>query len=124
MQPLNSRNRCWWIMCAFIPIHSAQRIATQRKSVVANNPHSGLMEIENEPKNFGFLFHIYIDVVNNRIFSVISESICRYSLSRQPLSKRPTENTGEGVVRLFRSGRRRGRVSRQRSTESRAWGVR
>ena len=36
MRPLNSRNRCWWIMCAFTPIHSTQRIATQTNFTVVN----------------------------------------------------------------------------------------
>ena len=30
MRPLNSRNRCWWITCECTPIHSTQRIATQK----------------------------------------------------------------------------------------------
>jgi beta-glucanase (GH16 family) len=49
MRRLNSRNRCLWIMCAFTPLHSTQRICDSKKSTVVKNTNSGLMEIENEP---------------------------------------------------------------------------
>src|SRR5579859_5525175 len=46
------------------------------------------------------------------LFPIIFDPIQGLALSRQPLPRRSSEDTGPGVVRLLRSGRRRSGVSR------------
>src|ERR1700719_162878 len=74
---------------------------------------------QDEPESGFLMLRSGIGATGNYVFPIILEPVYRPALSRQPLSGRPTKNTGTSIVCLLRPGRRRSRVSRQRSTEPR-----